>query len=1136
MTQFTHLHNHSEYSLLDGMTRPEEMAEIASTNGQIATAISDHGTMGGFLRFQKACNDQNVKPIFGVEAYFVDDVNAESAEDKRERYHLIILAKNDVGLENLFGINNVAWTEQFYYKPLIDFGTLEKYREGLIVLSGCMGSALSQSIIAGDSDKAEQIAKNFVGLFGEDYYVEIQPHNPPELNAGLIDLADSFNIPLVGTLDCHFPTKQDQGIEEVLLVMGTRPSMGAAADRHANEHFKDGCDTHDLIEKMDILYPERRMSFKDLPLYMMGADEVLEHFQTAGISRTDILENTMEIAEKCNAEIKINQMFLPSFTQDIGVKQTSNEYLEELAFFYLEQKGLNTQEYKDRLQEELEVIIDKNFSDYFLIMWDIVAWADNNGIGRGVARGSAGGCLLSYVLGITDLDPVKHELLFFRFINPERNDFPDIDLDFEARRRDEIKEYTRQRWGTENVAGVAAYGTFKAKGGVKDTAAAFCVPYKEVNKLTSKFDTLEEYKTNATTKEFREKYPEIQDIAERLDGRYKTASAHAAGVVISNVPLSKIAPVEVRTEQNTGRKISVVAYDKEEVGEFGLMKFDFLSVNAIDVIKDTIEAVKERHGVDVTFDCSDVDNPDPRVFEEFTNGNIVGVFQAEGAGYANLIQSMGIHNFSDLVASNALVRPGSFTTQGKTYLDVRDGKKKAKYNHEILKDILEETHGTYIFEEQVMKIAVQLAGFSWGKADRLRKIISKKKDQREFDAYKDDFLDGASQHITRKQAEVLWGQIEKASLYMFNKSHSTGYSIHSYQTMWLKVHYPTEFIWATLFNESKSEKVATYIFEAGRLGIEVLPPDINASGASFTLDGDKVRFGMQNISGCGETAIEEILSKRPYNSFEEFTEKVTKSKVRKNIVENMEKIGFFESLGHSPYDKKKYFGPILNWHVGMNETSPFDSVLTDCAVANDSKDENNLYLIRGVVKDSKRTPRYHRVEIEDLTGVFSSFVSGDKDISKRDYVLAMVGDNTVHHIEDYHEVENGSDSKFARWIRSQINNDDPNPFGFLLDHGISEVNQDKDPYVAYLLSTATFKTKKDTVMGNVYIYIPDAGIEKLTVFPGTLMKRHELLGDPFEWVLIKTSENRNSIILDDVVSVVDWCERREIALPTNVSV
>ena len=1134
MPQFTHLHNHSEYSLLDGMTTPEEMAFLASTNGQIASAITDHGTMGGFIRFQRACKDQGVKPIFGVEAYFVDDVSMDNQDKKPERFHLILLAKNDKGLENLFKINNVAWTEQFYYKPRIDFSNLEEFGEGLICLSGCMGSALSQAILAGDEERADHLLHRFRNIFNDDYYLEIQPHNPPELNSKLIDYGDSYGIPLVGTLDCHFPTVNDWGIEEVLLAIGQNSSMNASQKRHAKDNYDHACGVSDLIAKMDILYPDRRLSFKNLPLYMMTADEALEHFQNAGINRLDILENTMEIAEKCNSEIKMNNMFLPSYTKDIKVDMSSNDYLRDIAFFLLAQKGFgDDQVYIDRLNEELDVIAGKNFSDYFLVLWDLVSWADNDGIARGPARGSAGGSLLSYVLGITSIDPVKHGLLFFRFINPERNDFPDIDLDFEDRRRDEAKEYLRNRWGNENVAGISAYGTFQPKGSIKAVASAFAVPFTEANAISPMFETFDEYKTKDKLAKFRKKNPDIIKVAERLAGRYKNASAHAAGVVVSNVPLNTIVPIEVREEAGTKRKISVVAYDKDETGDFGLIKFDALGVRAITVIKDCINAIKERRGIDVSKQSVDIDNPDPKVFAEFTAGNVVGIFQAEGAGYASLISEMGISSFSDLAVSNALVRPGSYVTQGKKYLARRDGTESFKYDHKILEDILGETYGTLIFEEQVMKIAVELAGFSWAKADRLRKIISKKKDAAEFDKYREDFINGSSQHISQSKAKALWSDIEKASLYMFNKSHATAYSLVSYQTMWLKVNYPIEFIWATLANETEGEKVTTYLFEAQRLGIEILGPDVNKSEASFSLDGEALRFGISNIAGCGASTVGEIISKRPFLDYDQFINTVQKSKVRANNLEALQKVGALDSIGYdSPYESRRYYGPLLNYPVTMNDKSPFDEIIMPCSEASDNKEDINLYIVRGVVKSTKRTPKYYRVEIEDSSGVVSSFADSDAVVSKRDYVIAIVGDQTIHHIEDFNDIETGkSESKFSSFLQKQISGEEINEYEFLYDLGIKRgVNPNgKTLALAYHINTVKFKTRTDKDMSSSYFFIPHVGWVKATMFGNSVVGNQSELNADFEWKMIKLTPGRTGhYSLSSIISVEKWCRMNAI--------
>jgi DNA polymerase-3 subunit alpha len=1112
------------------MTTPEEIAQIVSTNGQIASAITDHGTMGGFIRFQKACKSQGVKPIFGVEAYFVDDVSKDDQDKKAERFHLILLAKNDKGLENLFRINNVAWTEQFYYKPRIDFSNLEQFGEGLVCLSGCMGSALSQAILRGDEERSEYLLNRFTGIFKDDYYLEVQPHNPPELNAKLIDYGDSYNIPLVGTLDCHFPTKQDWGVEEVLLAIGQTSSMNAAQKRHAKDNFDHACGVHDLIHKMDILYPDRRLSFKDLPLYLMDANEVVEHFQNAGIDRMDILENSMEIAEKCNAEIKMNNMFLPSYTKDIKVDMSSNDYLRDISFFMLDQKGFgNNQEYKDRLNEELEVIAGKNFSDYFLVLWDLISWADSDGIARGPARGSAGGSLLSYVLGITNIDPVKHGLLFFRFINPERNDFPDIDLDFEDRRRDEAKEYLRNRWGGENVAGISAYGTFQPKGSIKAVSSAFAIPYIEANAISPMFETFDEYKTKDSLAKFRKKHPDVIKVAERLAGRYKNASAHAAGVVVSNVPLETIVPIEVREEAVTKRKINVVAYDKDETGEFGLIKFDALGVRAITVIKDCIAAIQQRTGRDVSKDSIDIDNPDARVFAEFTAGNVVGIFQAEGAGYAALIGEMGVSSFNDLAVSNALVRPGSYVTQGKKYLARRDGTEVTSYDHQILKDILGETYGTFIFEEQVMKIAVELAGFSWADADKLRKIISKKQDAVQFDKYKAEFVTGASRYISEFKAKNLWADIEKASLYMFNKSHATAYSLVSYQTMWLKVNYPTEFIWATLSNETEGEKITTYLFETQRLGVEILGPDVNKSEASFSLEDDALRFGISNIAGCGATTVNEILEKRPFEDYDHFVNTVARSRVKVNNLDALQKVGAFDCLGFdSPYESRRYYGPLLNYPVTMNDKSPFDDIIMPCNMAQDNKEDINLYIVRGVVKSTKRTSRYFRAEIEDATGVVSSFADAEAAINKRDYVIAIVGDQTIHHVEDFNVVETGkSDSKFCRFLRNQIDGVENDEFDFLYGLGLKrDVFPDgKALSLAYLINTVKFKTRTDRDMSSSYFYVPASGWIKTTMFGESVKGNLSELTNLFDWKVIKTNRGKNGqITLSNVISAEKWCK------------
>lgn len=1107
MTEFVHLHNHGEYSLLDGLSKAEEIADTVSTNGQTAVALTDHGSLAGLLSFQKECTAKGVKSVNGLEAYFVDDYTNDG-DDKGERSHLILLAKNQAGLENLFRINNAAWTDQYYYKPRVDFANLEQYGEGLIVLSGCMGSSLSKALRDEDETRASQLVEKFSKIFGEDYYIEIQPHNPPELNAALIEIGDAYGVPIVGTLDCHFPTKKDQPYEEVLLMIGQSGSLKPAEKRHAKENFDHSCETHDLIKKMDILYPDRRLKFKDLPLYLMNTEQVLGEFKKAGIVRQDIIENSATIAEKCNSEIKLGQSLLPSFTEKQKIKMDSNTYLTELAEFLMEQKGpkYQTQVYKDRLAEELEIITAKNFSDYFLVLWDIVTWARDNDIAMGPGRGSSAGCLLAYVLGIVKVDPVKWDLLFYRFMSPERTEMPDIDIDFEDRRRDEVKQYIRDKWGDEYVAGVSAYGTLKAKAAVKNVSSVFSIPFSEANAISPAFETLEQYKTFKKDKlvDYRQKYPDVIRVAERIEGLVSTSSAHAAGMVIANQPIDSIVPIETRKLVGSKERIKVAAFNKDEIAELGLVKLDALSLKAVTVIKDCINKIKEVHGIDVEAESTDLDNTDPEVYKMINDGFVVGIFQAEGGGYENLIKDMGIKDQNDLVASNALVRPGAFGTQGKKYIGRRDGTMVTKFDHEILEGILGKTYGTFIYEEQVMKISVELAGFSWAKADKLRKIISKKKDAKEFDAYRDDFVDGASKYISPAKARGLWADIEKASTYMFTIIHSTAYSWMTYQTAWLKLHYPTEFMWATLFNETDNDKFATYLFEAERLGIPILPPDINKSGKTFTLEGSAIRFGLENIAACGDAASSEIVDKRPFSSFDEFMEKTARAKVKAPLIENMEKVGCFESIGHeTSFEKERYFGSILSYPIHMNDETPFDELFTPCGETEASNLE--VSIVRGVIKTVKKTATYNKFEIEDKTGSVTAFASMEATVKKRDDVVALIVDNAILHVEDFNEVMTGTETVFSRFLHNAISGGPDEPYEWLYDHGLTRsiIKDSTTPILSFYLGMRTRKTKTGKDMGSAYYAIPGHGYFKFTFWENLLLKRNKDFKTPFSWHLIK---------------------------------
>ena len=962
---FTHLHVHSYYSLMDGLNSPAELVKAAKDAGQTALAITDHGTLGSHREMQIACKEQGIKPILGVEAYIspTDRFDRASKTDKSiQAYnHIILLAKNKKGLENINILQELAWNEGFYHKPRIDREILNEYSEGIIVLSGCLNGLISKCIEKNEFSEAKLILKDFKKNFGEDFYIEVQAHNPKEINEGLLSLADELKIKAVATGDAHFAKEEDRILEEAMLILSTSPKADKEADFEMSRQMKD------MLDRFNYLYPDRKISFVDYNLFIQTRAEIEADFKKAGIDRTDIYTNTMEIASKIEEY---------DFYQGLDLlpvpKTNADQKLRQMALEGLKRLDLDKEQvYLDRIEEELSIIKDKSFASYFLVVADMVNWAKDNNIMVGPGRGSAAGSLVCYALGITDVDPIKYDLLFFRFINPERNDFPDIDTDFEDRRRKEVKDYLKKKF--KHVASISTYTYFKDKGVIRDAARVFMVPLSDVNRALKQIDTFEDFMDSPNTKEFRIKYPEVVWLAERLRGKIRSVGVHAAGVVVAKDDLRKFAPVESRadSDDDVSGRIPVVAYDMDTVADIGLIKMDALGLKTLSVIADTLKSIKDRSGKQINL--SEIPLDDSKVYKTLSEGYTKGVFQAEATPYTNLLIKMGVDKFEDLAASNALVRPGAMNTVGASYIKRKHGQEAVQYVHNIMKPFTENTYGVIIYQEQVMQACVHLGGMTWAEADKVRKIIGKKKDAKEFDQFKDKFIQGAEKHISKKQAQHLWHDFEAHAGYSFNRSHAVAYSMLSYYTAWLKTYYPLEFMFSILKNENDKDVRTEYLIEAKRLGLKVLLPHINESDIYFSLQKDSIRFGLAEVKFISDSIANKIIEKRPYSDYADFIQKASAkgSGINSRAISALNAIGgaaFDDNLrdGKEKENYYEYLGiPTFNLDLPPRIKSQARPI--------SEFDDLGAFVMFGMVKSIKRGTGWARVELVDETGAIGLF-------------------------------------------------------------------------------------------------------------------------------------------------------------------
>ncbi len=991
--QITGIHNHTEYSPLDSVATTDDVVKRAVELGMPAISITDHGTLAGHRSFQRSAKKFGIKPILGEELYYAEtdrfDRRAKaSRQDGTSVYvHLIALAMNDNGVRNLQAIDREAWLA-FYNKPRMDWELLNAYNEDIIFTSACMGGLLSKAMNERkDYEYAYEQAKKFKNLLGDRYYVELQGHNPPQLNHDLLQLADELKIKAIIAEDSHYASPEQKEMEEIFLILSTHPKMNKEADLKKASKME-------LLDRLNYLYPDRPMSFQHINLYIGGYDLRKQECVVMGIEREDIFTNTAEIADRIQQYTYLEgQDTLPSLYEN------PDSAIRDKVVAGLNKKGLSSnQEYVKRVEHELEVITSKNFSNYFLVLEDAVSWSKKKGIRSGFGRGSAAGSLVCFALDITGIDPLEHNLLFERFLDAEREDYPDVDWDIQDSRRGEVKQYLTDKYG--HVASITNINTYKGKGALKDAARALGVPYSEINKTMKKLDGFPEVTGNdvidefkRSSKAFNEKYPDVATVAEKLLGRINGYSMHAAGVVIANKPISEYAPIETRKQTGSDERIEVVGLDKNECESVGLIKMDLLGLKTLTVVDDAIELIRKNKGIIV--DLNKINMQDPDVYDMLSKGRTLGVFQCEAAPYTKLLVKMGCSDFNDLVVSNALVRPGAWNAIGEDYIMAKRGKKKGIKIHEDVSYFMDETQGYPIYQEQMMKLSVELAGFTVGESNILRKGIGKKK-REIIDQFKPMFIKGASEKVSEKTAETLWVSFEESGAYAFNKSHAVAYSMLSFQTAWLKFHYPLEYMCALLSNESNNDAITDYLLECKQMGIKVKLPHISDSSIRFSIEGDALRMGLSNVKYISDIVAKRIISGRPYGSYEQF-----KSFVKtKGSGLNSRALSSLNAFGGASFDDNPIpedFRRNLYEYLGIPafDTNMITPRMKDQLRPLDEYDDTETFVCMGMVKNIKRGEGWARVDMVDSSGTAGAFAEQDTEVTKGKMYLFLIGNNRI---------------------------------------------------------------------------------------------------------------------------------------------
>lgn len=902
-SSYVHLHNHTQYSLLDGLTKIGALVNFVKESGMEAVAMTDHGTLSGTIEFYKEAKKQDIKPIIGIETYVAMRKHTDKDPQKdKNRFHLVLLAMNEKGYQNLMRLSTIANLDGYYYFPRIDHDLLEKYNEGLIATSACMGGEIGQALKDDRIEDAEKIATWYKSVFGDRYYLEVQDHGHPKnplpnaeqqkINEKVIALGKKLDIKCVVTCDAHYLKHEDQEAHEILLCVGTG----------------------------SFLSDTKRMSLKDFPLHVPGPQEIIDRW---GAEHPELITNTKAIADRCSVELELGKILIPKF--DVPDGETEKTYLDKLVYQGLAFRYGNTlepearkltieaakktlsPEIATRAEYELGVIDSMGFNGYFLIIWDFIKWGKDAGIVFGPGRGSAAGSIIAYSLRITELDPLQYDLLFERFLNPDRISMPDIDIDIQDSRRDEVIQYCVEKYGTNRVANIVTFGRMAARAAVRDVARVLQVPYSDADRMAKMIpppvqgrhiplekslqespDLKSEYENNPTAKT-------VFDMAIRLEGTVRSHGIHAAGVVIAPDDIVKFVPLEMAQ-----KGVVSTQYPMGPIEELGLLKMDFLGLSNLTTIKNALRIIKKVYGVDIAID--DLPRDDKETYELLGRGDSTGVFQLESAGMKRYLRELKPSVFEDIVAMVALYRPGPMQFIDD-FIGRKHGEREIVYMHPTMENSLKNTYGVLVYQEQVMQISKEVCGFTGGEADTLRKAIGKKNAEM-MAKMKDKMIEGGQKHsgIDHDLMEGFWRQLEDFAAYCFNKSHAACYALVAYWTAYLKAHYPAAFMAAVMTSDwDDTDRLAIEISECKHMGLTVLQPDVNESYHEFSVvphdEGEtpQIRFGMDAIKNVGHGAVAEILRARdeggPFVSIADFVSRVNSRLVNKKVWESLIKAG-----------------------------------------------------------------------------------------------------------------------------------------------------------------------------------------------------------------------------------------------------